>query len=685
MLLASRLYRISVESTNCRQALRLVATVGILTITVTGLGAPRAIADSEANIDSYDQVLMIEFASDEAAQNADIRLERLFDGYHRAVSCRWDDNWTSDNEATRDLMEEFGIRGTWYLNGQFFHPGGQSADYLPVARKLLAGGNSIGGHSLTHPYLTYFHSNRMFAETSGVRINWEAALDEPIVSYAYSFVDLKPLPEGNRVLDRSLQSLERAGVYHVAEFLNFFDEIKLRLELSPIMPPENQPYTGFAEAVDWAYNDEDQAERWPMISNSMHAWYGTERLDYQYDELGKRLKKLSELENVWHCNQNQYAAYRRQATRAKLEVMSRQGKTVEVTVRERPLLLDLNDATPLTICVEGVAPNLVTSVKCTTASVQSSKRSTDGKRWFHVSHDRGQQLPAKIGHVANPDNFQDVDQVESDADFPNLKGVLFAEGDRLKLHIECEGEDQLGGGCVTWRVPIGWQQPARADLGREIATVDLGCPLQPTDREPDRVGRAHFVAQVDFRMAGEQGRLYFTCEQPGPSPDASYPLDNFSLLGPIPRDQFDVDRFAEQVEADGCPEYYQLGEGGRARWRKGARDGYVTHSWLNPEYVRTMGTWDADVPSFVMRSKVVSPTERAAKLIVSQVDRSVVLLNGRRVEGDQVELRAGENELIVIYPGGVMQSMNDRLCACFVRIANTATGERMEDISYQAY
>lgn len=93
--------------------------------------------------DAYEQRITVRFRDAEAAALASFALVPLYNGHKRAVSCRWDDNWTSDNPKTRDVMQRFGIRGTWYLNDRRFHsgmPDGVGEDYLPVAKRLLNGG-----------------------------------------------------------------------------------------------------------------------------------------------------------------------------------------------------------------------------------------------------------------------------------------------------------------------------------------------------------------------------------------------------------------------------------------------------------------------------------------------------------------------------------------------------------------
>ncbi len=634
----------------------------------------------------YTQQITIDFRDPEAAQKAVVAIAPLFNDHRRAVSCRWDDNWTSDNETTRDLMEEYGIRGTWYLNDRSFSPDTKRGDYLPVAKTLLKGGNSVGGHSLTHPYLTYFHSNRMFAEMLGVRIVWEAALDRPVTSYAYSFIDLRPEPEGKAVLQRSLDTLQRAGYHHIAEYINLIDDIELKHEFSPIMPPENNDFDVFKEAINWAYHDQRLTQEFPMITNSMHAWYGTARLQYGYDELRKRLELLSGLDDVWHCNQNQYAAYRRQYRHAKLTPIERTGSTLRLRLT-RPTLLDLNDEMPLTLAISGVQSDAIKRVYCPDAAVDMSDRQTHRRSLFHLGHSRHQKLPSKIAHLANPGNKTGEEDLPTDPDFPALRGAISVNEESLHLSLRCDESQFLSDIRVVWRVPIGWgvETMIHEQEGLDGESLRLSQPLIPIGERGSRWGQTHFAAQVDFQWNGQPGRIHFTCQTPGEKPDDSLPLNGFAILGPIPNDQWDTAEFVQMMQQDGDCERWTLADGSEVHWRIDSRDGYVNHQWLNPEYVRTMGTWDHYSPTYVMRSEVYSPFARKARLLTSHAALRSVLVNGQLVDSETVNLKAGKNQIVLVYPGSALSVETQRLAGCFVRLADPETGQRWEDIRYHAF
>jgi hypothetical protein len=62
------------------------------------------------------------------------------------------------------------------------------------------------------------------------------------------------------------------------------------------------------------------------------------------------------------------------------------------------------------------------------------------------------------------------------------------------------------------------------------------------DREDSRyqAGDYFFVAQVDFVVEEEPGRIYFTTHEAGSTDDPSYPQQGFTVLGPIPRAEINL-------------------------------------------------------------------------------------------------------------------------------------------------
>ena len=119
------------------------------------------------------------------------------------------------------------------------------------------------------------------------------------------------------------------------------------------------------------------------------------------------------------------------------------------------------------------------------------------------------------------------------------------------------------------------------------------------------------------------------------------------------------------------------------KWRANARDGYIHQDWLDPEYVRTMGTWDPKSPAYVLRSRVMSPDEREFELFAQEDQIAAVYINGTKAERFRSKLKRGTNELVIVYRPQTLNQSYRRLAACFVRLCKSGTKERMSDLIFK--
>lgn len=625
----------------------------------------------EFPMETYTQELQIVFETSEAAQKASVAMTPLYNGYSWAVSCRWDDNNTAGLHM-RDVMSAHGYRGTWYLNAS--RPG-FGAD---IGRKLLVDGNSIGGHSMTHPFLTFANRNRQFWEVLGVRMLWEAAVDRPVCTYSFSFCDFRSRLEGDAGHRDIAEALRRAGYYHVANGW-FSGALETDLELSPILPSDGAPID---DAAARFLNDPAHRRKHPNMSFSMHVWYATPeawtRFEEQLDTYGGR-------PNWWYCNQNEYAAYRWQCRRTALGDPVRRGKELTVEI-ERPVVHELNDAVPLTLAVGDVEPEKVISMECRTADVEIAGAG-EGPMLVNLHHDRVQRLPAAIGLIENSDNHGELRDEDVSDDFPEIGGLLHFRQGGLHLTLDNRGHQLLEDVNVIYRLPLAWKEGV---IRRHVGSIrgQFRDVVQPTLARADykyTSGTSFYAAQVDFIRAGQAGRLHLSCHVPNRQRDASYPQGGFLVLGPIPEGQFTA---AEAKAAIRAAQHLQhpaafSGEPGR-QWRPespGARD------FLDVEIIETAGRWDnrgGVKEYYLLRSALYSDSEQAAGFLYDASAVDSIFVNGEQASGEGVRLRQGENELVlIVVRGAADKRFSAQNAGCFLRVVRPGTRGRLTNIRFE--
>ncbi len=623
----------------------------------------------------YEQQLAFVFDCDESAQQATFEICPLFEGYERAVTGRWDDNAPTGLTAA-ELQWERDLKATYYLNSPATSYAGPSG-FVEEARKLLALGNSIGGHTLSHPYLTCVSRNRAFEELLAVRIEWEATLDTLVNSHTFSYVDYYSQAEGFVVQADLVRLLQRAGYIHVAEFINFFQSLPSELAGSVIMPPENVSYEVFEQAVNWALGDESLKRDYPALSNSMHAWYGTKLLNYDWDELARRLDLLASIPNAWRCNQNEYAAYWYQQRRAHLTT-ERAGNTVTVHLT-RPIGVFVNGDMPLTLAVH-CEHNALQDFSSPDAELAlASRQPFPDSVLINVPPLPGQLAPQKIGVVKNLSNTVQLTEACQDADFPGLLALLFFEDGELVLQVQNHTGQLLEGGLVTFRLPLAWQEGIHLvklpRLGEGERWTERFRPTEASLDAKYRYGAAYLVAQLDFKLMDTQGRLYATTQLPFVE-DQAFPKGHFALLGPLPAEATVAELIA-QVETEGLP-----GEVAEVTWRLAPTDGPVPDEHLDCELIRTQGDWSKLTSApYLLSTLLNSPEPQPVHFEVNPEDVQALWLNGDRLEGSTGALRQGENSLTLLYHSTAAYGAA-RHTGCFLRAVEPVTRQRLTDITY---
>ncbi len=691
---------------------RIICT---LAMSVAALTGRNAVADDSAGqkgifgfefpTDKCEQRFVVRFKNERAAANAQIVITPLYNGYSWSISSRWDDNNSHDMDM-RDTLTKHGHKGTFYLNARritkpavfdqhnaswdfdfktdfYLDPKydyGKSLkdgyyDFASTARQLLEGGHSIGGHSLTHPRLTYLNRNRIFEEVAGIRVMWEAAADTLLSSYAFSYCDYYNTMEKQNIQKDITRALERAGFYNIVN-QRYEQTLRTDMILSPIMPSDGTNIDDFAQK---ALKDKSFQKKYANLSYAMHVWYRTPQMWAKFE---KDLDKYGHNPDWWYCNQNDYAAYRYQLLHSTISTQ-RDGAVLKVRL-QRPELVTVNYPTPLTFAVRGVKRQDVVSVSCETADCVPSERRS-GEYLFNLYQDRSQMLPEKIGLVNNERNRSEMGNGDEDGDFAGLGALLCFRNNMLRLTIDNQTNEMLDNVRITYRLPLRWKEGINV---REIGTIEAGRkiidelkPTAVTDDYRYTAGSAYYVAQVDFVTGGRAGRVYATCKVRNDVEDKSFPQGGFLRLGPILNERIDMDRMASDIQAGRLstePWQYswQMPDGTLYDWVRDPKDNSHARPYLSPEVIRTFGRWMCETPMiYLLQSSVKLEIAQPVKFRC-QKNVEWIFLNGKLVKDHTAALMKGDNNLVIVY------NSNHGAYGCFLRLVNPATDERLRNITF---
>lgn len=688
----------------CTLAVSLAALTGRSVFADDNAGG-KDVFGFEFPIRTYQQQFVIHFRNAQAAARAQIVITPLYNGYTWSISSRWDDNNGHDIDM-RDILKKHGQKGTFFLNARkvakpavfdqhnaswdfdfktdfYLDPKydyGRSLkdgyyDFASTARQLLDGGNSIGGHSLTHPRLTYLNRNRIFEEVAGIRVMWEAAADTLLSSYAFSYCDYYNTMEKQTIQKDITRALERAGFYDIVN-QRYEQTLKTDMILSPIMPNDGRNIDDFAQK---ALHDKSFRQKHPNLSYAMHVWYRTPQMWAKFE---KDLDRYGHNPDRWYCNQNDYAAYRFQFLHSTIST-EQDGADVKVRL-QRPEILTVNYPTPLTFAVGDVARRDVVSVSCETADCVPSGRQ-GGEYLFNLYQDRSRKLPEKIGLVNNDKNRLQLEAGDRDSDFPNLRALLCMADEKLRLTIDNQTGKPLDDVRVTYRLPLRWKEGINV---RQIGTIGPGRKitdeLEPTTLTNDyryTSGSAYYVAQVDFVTGSKAGRLYATCKVRNDAEDKSFPQGGFLRLGPILNKSIDMAKIVSDIQAGKLstePWQYswQMPDGILYDWVRDPKDSPYARPYLSPEVIRTFGRWMCETPMiYLLQSSVKSEIAQPVKF-VCQKNVEWVFLNGKLVKDKAGQLMKGDNNLVIVY------NSRDGAYGCFLRLVNPATGRRLRNITF---
>jgi len=667
----------------------------ILLACASGTGAA---AVNPAGMDMVRQEVVIDFRTAAAAARAYVEVLPLFHGYEVAMSNRWDDNMM-DDITIRDIMARHGQKATWNMS----EPSGWTAPSLTgvkagwkpeerLAIELLKGGNSIGGHSLTHPFLTYLNRNEAFHEVLGVRVEREVNSQSPVISFGFPFLGKWSAAEGLPQQKDMAEILQRAGYYHLSE---------------EKFTPQGRPE--FIDVITLTYDGNPMEERFkkelaterepgdkPLFIISMHAWpepWGGKN----FPRLREMYIKWSRKPDWWYCNMNEYAAYRYQYTETTLTTtVTGRRLTMDIV---RPAVVDLNNAVPLSFRIDGTRPAEVASIR--SGGMALSRYGAKEVR-FDLAHPPSPGMPAAYGVAANEANSTDEGNLPQSPSLPGIRGRLYVKDGVVTLVINNSGSTPFTGGRVAFRLPLAWKDGVIRQYFDAIGPAETRkFEVRPEPVPPDflhAAGEAYYVAQVDATEGRRRVRLYCTCRTPEGTPDPSYPRDAFLVLGPIPSDKagFDFAKFTTGVLGEKTPrDCYTPFPDDHTCWFAPTVE---QARRFTPDVIFTTGKeaspaqygWD---PNHYRHGKelhwlawgtVTSPDDRTAVIQAEREHIEALWINGEKADPGAVRLRKGANDVRFLhYPrtwNGTV-GFDESFYGAFFRLVRT-DGSRMTDLVY---
>lgn len=665
------------------------------------LAAPLAAEPDPAGLDRYAQTLILDFGAEEAASAAVVSAAPLHKDAKWAFSQRWDDNLV-DSLRVRDLMNRHRMRGTFYLNASDAWYSNESRypfagdPRKELAGALMKGGHSIGGHTLTHNFVPDLNRPEMFWEVFANRVDREVNSQSPVTSFVFPFNAFHNSLEGDVCRHDIAEVVARGGYLHVADQY-FTKELggKSPLLDSWLLPPDGAPIDGVVKSL---LASDKQREREPVMCLCMHAWPASWG-GPAFPKLDKAMRRWKGRSIWWYANANELAAYRYQARYGEL-VQQREGGRLKVAV-DRFEPWDLGDGVGLTLKVAG------------SGAVQPSAeldgqplkvwRDRDKKAWLvELPHSAGHGLPKAFEWHRNHANRADGLEEKGRGPVEDLASRLWLDGQTLRLKLVNRGE-ALQDLRLVWRLPLGW---AKVPVTRRAAlkhdgSLELDLPLTAEGPSLLREGRFYAAVQVDARRGAERLRLYSDVRAAAPPRDPSYPKGGFLVLGPLPGDRpdFDIKAFANRAMYRPKPRPCEaLFADVSQCWEPTRPD---REDPLHPEIIpagamvapRTFYTWDtgAFYPyghklHYLLMGDIESPVSRTAKAYWPRSAMKRVVLNGRRVRGKALELKAGKNRLMLLYAAGTADAegqgtFSEKNYGPFFRLVGT-DNERLTDIKY---
>ncbi len=448
-------------------------------------------AENPLGFREYQQKFTLSFPSEQDAQKAELKAKPLPADYKLAYSSRWDDSEPKHLD-THEVMVRNNIKGTFFLGDLNWLNVVMSKD-PDYIKKLMTGGNSIGLHTLTHPFLTAKNPYEQFREYMRDRIDLEVKSQSPVNSQVLPFCNwwapapFIPLSVGWAM--RATGVISSPDVMYPNRENELGYPAKSFAQSRYVAPGDRNPdLARFNREMKWALENKKALAIQPSVSMAMHSWHtavGLVNLDCAY-------AMVADNPEWWYCNQNEYGAYRYEAQNTSV-TKKVDGKNAEFTVtRMEPF--ELGASVPLWFSVDGAKAVSANGAKLVNGSVE-------------LPHADGRKLP-DVYACADKDGKSQLPFVSLVFTHPEEK-VWKAE---LKT-LDGKPVEQLA---FSFRFPSQWSKEViRKDLGSQNSvSVTVAQDAKKNDLYY-RYGKPYYALQADFMRDGKRYRLYADIREEG--------------------------------------------------------------------------------------------------------------------------------------------------------------------------
>lgn len=441
-------------------------------------------AENPLGFREYQQKFTLSFPSEQDAQKAELKAKPLPADYKLAYSSRWDDS-APKHLDTHEVMVRNNIKGTFFLGDLNWLNGvlNKDPDYI---KKLMEGGNSIGLHTLTHPFLTAKNPYEQFREYMRDRIELEVKSQSPVNSQVLPFCNwwapepFIPLSVGWAM--RATGVISSPDVMYPNRENELGYPAKSFAQSRFVAPGDRNPdLAKFNREMKWALGNEKALAIQPSVSMAMHSWHTPEgliNLDCAYAMVANNPE-------WWYCNQNEYGAYRYETQNTSI-AKKVDGKNAEFTVtRMEPF--ELGASVPLWFSVNGAKAVSANGAKLVNGSVELPH--ADGRKLPEVYASVDKNGKSRIPFVSLV--FTHLEEKVWKAELKTLDG---------------KPVEQLA---FSFRFPSQWSKEViRKDLGSQNSvSVTVAQDTKKNDFYY-RYGKPYYALQADFMRDGKRYRLY---------------------------------------------------------------------------------------------------------------------------------------------------------------------------------